>query len=537
MPSLFRRPTAAELWLVPLWGVAIALVIWPAAAVFRRVWAMEPPAAAAERLRFLEHWAGPRALGQTILWCSVIGLAAALLAVVWAWWMRGLGRRGRMWALGVGLSPMLLPSYLAYAGWNLLRSPGTWFGDALAVGPAWMTEWAWRGFAIVGLTLWVWPLALLVLWPAAMRIPQSVMEAMRSDGAPAHLRAAEVLGMLARDLLRAAALCALVMAGSAIPLHVAQVSTYTIWLWSEMNRVPDTRGVWIASLPVLAVAMAGAVFILRLVPTAPREDAELDMQGGQRSIRRPALSTLAHTAAAGGIWAVSVIVPLLLFVLSVREPAAFAGFWRETGRGIGNGLAIGAWVGVIGAGVLLLTWRAFSAAAGDANRNNAAAPVLWLTFAGLVPGVLVGSAFAMLSPVSGMSLVVVAHSVRFVFIAALIGLWLGASEPMELRSLRLIDGANTLRGWLAACVRPRWGIVIGTALALCLLSLHEIESTVQVQPPGLDNLAQYLLDQLHYLRQDQLAAAGATMTGIGLVGAVVSGILLTKPAAPGSERS
>jgi hypothetical protein len=60
---------------------------------------------------------------------------------------------------------------------------------------------------------------------------------------------------------------------------------------------------------------------------------------------------------------------------------------------------------------------------------------------------------------------------------------------------------------------------------------------VQVQPPGLDNLAQYLLDQLHYLRQDQLAAAGATMTGIGLVGAVIGGVLLAKSGPGLSERS
>lgn len=537
MLSLFRRTAAADRWLVPLWAVAIGLVIWPAAAVFRRVWAMEPPAAAAEQIRFLANWSGPKALGQTALWCSVIGLAAASLALVWAWWMRGLGRRGRIWAMGVGLAPLLLPSYLAYAGWNLLRSPGTWLGDALAMGPAWMSTAAWRGFAALGLVLWVWPLALLVLWPAAMRIPQNVLDAMRADGAPRHIRGAEVLGMLARDVLRASGLCALVMAGSAIPLHVAQVNTYTIWLWSEMNRVPDTRGVWIASLPVLALAMLGALFIVRIVPAIPRDDGETDEREAARTSRRPALATLVQTAAACGIWAVSVIVPLLLFVLSVREPAAFAGFWRETGRAIGNGLAIGACVGAIGAAVLLLTWRAVSAAAGPMQRRRVSAPILWLTFAGLVPGVLVGSALAMLAPFSGIALVVVTHSVRFVFIAALIGLWLGASEPAEQRSLRQIDGGNTLRGWLAVCVRPRWGTVAGTAIALGLLSLHEIESTVQVQPPGLDNLAQYLLDQLHYLRQDQLAAAGATMTGIGLVGAVAAGLLLAKSRGRISERS
>ena len=169
-------------------------------------------------------------------------------------------------------------------------------------------------------------------------------------------------------------------------------------------------------------------------------------------------------------------------------------------------------------------------------------PVIWLAIAGLLPGVLVGMAYAQGSPASGIALVVLTHAARFAFIGALLGLWLANSEPPDLRSLRELDSAMTVRGWLEACVRTKWGVVIGAGVAVALLSLHEIESTVQVQPPGLANLAQYLLDQLHYLRQDQLAAAGATMTGLGLLGAIFGGVLLaraspTSPHAPASGRS
>ncbi len=530
MSSLRRRLNAADLGTWFLWGFAFLLVGMPAAQVFRRVWGMPRPAAAAERVEVLGKSA-ILAAGGTLLWCVLIGASAAGVAFVWAWWMRGLGPRARMWAMGVGLTPLLLPSYLAYAGWNLLRSPGSWLGDALAVAPPWASVWAWRGMAIGGLTLWVWPLALLVLAPAAMRVSQGVLDAMRTDGASVAVRARQVIWMLRGDFVRAAALCGLIMAGSAIPLHVAQVNTYTIWLWSEMNRVPDTRGVWIAALPMLVLAVVGAGLVLRLIPARPRDGGEVDPSETHRRAGRAGAGTLILTGAACMVWTVSVIVPLLLFVLSVREPAAYPGFWREAGGGVASGLQVGAWVGGVGAIVLMAVWMVIANGATREQRRGIGGPILWFTVAGLVPGVLVGTAFAQAWTASaspGIALVVMTHLARFVFIAAIIGYWLGNSEPPELRSLRELDGGATVRGWLAACVRPRWGVVAGAGVALCLLSLHEIESTVQVQPPGLDNLAQYLLDQLHYLRQDQLAAAGATMTGIGLVGAVVGGVLMTK---------
>jgi ABC-type Fe3+ transport system permease subunit len=531
MSSLRRHLNAAELGTLFLWGVLFLLVGMPTVQVIKRVWGMPRPDAVIERVEPFRDWSGVIAAGQTVLWCTLIGVGAAGLALVWAWWMRGLGRRGRLWAMGVGLTPLLLPSYLAYAGWNLLRSPGSWLGDALAVAPPWASVWAWRGMAIGGLTLWVWPLALLVLAPAAMRVSQGALDAMKTDGASAGVRAGQVLRMLRGDLVRAVALCGLIMAGSAVPLHVAQVNTYTIWLWSEMNRVPDTRGVWIAALPMLVLAVAGAMFVLQLVPAGPRDAGEVDPSELARPSGRGGAAGPMLTGAACMVWAVSVVVPLLLFVLSVREPAAYPGFWREAGGGVASGLQVGAWVGGLGAIVLLVVWMVVANGATAEQRGGIGPPILWFTVAGLVPGVLVGTAFAQAwtaadSP--GIGLVVVTHLARFVFIAALVGWWLGASEPAELRGLRELDGAATVRGWLEACVRPRWGVVAGTGVALCLLSLHEIESTVQVQPPGLDNLAQYLLDQLHYLRQDQLAAAGATMTGIGLVGAVIGGVLLAR---------
>lgn len=535
MLARLRRFNPADYGTILVCAAAFVLVAMPAAGLIRRLGAMPRPDAAAERVDPFREWSGVWALVQTVLWCGLIGLTASGLAIVWAWWMRGLGRRARVWAMGIGLAPLLLPSYLAYAGWNLLRSPGTWLGDALAVAPVAIAANAWRAFALAGLTLWVWPLALLVLAPAATRIPQSVLEAMRADGAATRVVARHVLRILAPDIARAAALVALVMAGSAIPLHVAQVYTYSIWLWSELNRVPDVRGVWLASWPLWAVAAAGSMFVVRALPGAGRD-------GGAESADAAGVSrgggmSLLLTAFAATLWSCSVIVPLLLFVLSVREVSAFAEFWSQSGAAVGRSALVAAWTGALGALVLLATWAVVSCRRSAEGGRAAWQAVIWLTMIGLAPGVLVGSAMSLAAPASGAGLVVLTHLARFAFVGALLGWWLGASEPGDLRDAREIDGGSTFMGWLIACVRPRWTAAVGAAVAMAMLSLHEIESTVQVLPPGLDNLAQYLLDQLHYLRQDQLAAAGASMTAIGLAGAVVGGLLLAKAPRGESERS
>ena len=107
-----------------LLAVASVLIIVPAAGLIRHLGVLARPRSAVERVDPFREWIGMIALGQTVLWCVLIGVLAAGRALVRAGGTRGLGARGaRVWAMGVGLSPLLLPSYLAYAGWNLLR-PG-----------------------------------------------------------------------------------------------------------------------------------------------------------------------------------------------------------------------------------------------------------------------------------------------------------------------------------------------------------------------------------------------------------------------------
>jgi ABC-type spermidine/putrescine transport system permease subunit II len=63
-------------------------------------------------------------------------------------------------------------------------------------------------------------------------------------------------------------------------------------------------------------------------------------------------------------------------------------------------------------------------------------------------------------------------------------------------------------------------------LAFTCLSLHEIDASIVLQQPGTQSLAQTLLAQLHFARQEEMAAGAIVVVGSGLVVAMVAAALL-----------
>src|SRR5262249_19125526 len=66
-------------------------------------------------------------LVSTLGWCGAIAALATALAWPAAWALRNPNRHSRT-AGALVLVPLLLPMYLAYAGWGLLRAPNSALG-------------------------------------------------------------------------------------------------------------------------------------------------------------------------------------------------------------------------------------------------------------------------------------------------------------------------------------------------------------------------------------------------------------------------
>lgn len=453
------------------------------------------------------------ATGRSLLAAIGIALLATLAAAPAA---RLIARGRARWA-PLLVTPMLMPSYLAYAGWGLARAPGTVLGDALeraaASGARWAPVLTGRTLAIVALALWAFPLASIVLGASIARRDPALDDVLRLD-APSPLARARVVFALHRSaLLSSVALITLVMLGSSVPLHLAQIDTLAIIIWRELSESPRDAWwrAWVSAAPLLAIALLGAWIIgARLVRAAhaPRHDPPRD-----DTLRSPRGAVIAGAIL---VWLLAVGGPLLLFALSIRSPDSLWRFWRLSAAGVTQSLLSALGVTVLTL-LIALTLSLILSTGSRAGARFGAFCVRLLLLGALAPGVLIGAALVESFPrVDPAALPLLAGVARFGFLGA-VGACLGAwAEPPARRDARLLMGAGP-RAWALACLPLQAPLLLGASLAAGLMSLHEIEASVIVQPPGRASLAQQILGYLHFSRMEDMSAAGLWLVGGGVV--------------------
>ncbi|MDX2148911.1 MAG: hypothetical protein SFZ23_15455 [Planctomycetota bacterium] len=469
------------------------------------------------------------ALARTLAVGAVVGIGATLVAVPLAWAVR---RRG--WSAGAWLLVVpILPSYLTFAGWGVVRDPGTWLGDAvadLAQGEPWRWLPAALGttLAILAMVLWAAPLASLILVASLRGVSDAAFDALRLEARPTltgrmRYRATQ-LGLMGQALAVSAGAAALVAMGSAVPLHLAQIKTVGLRAWIELDQRPlETQ--WVAATrcwPLLVVAAIAAAVVVRAIRRASPDSGD-EVTG----------SRLGPGRWVGVFLVVSVGVPLGLLV----SEAGGVGHVRLMGSlhadAIGGSLGVAMATGVCGAAI----------AAGCARWALVRGWLGWgvrllmgvLVAAALSPGVVIGWAYAWawsgfdapealresIAPVVG------AHVARFGALAAAIGAWVALTEPRALAEMIRLDGASGWRGWLGAVVPRQLPALVGAGLLVAALSFQEIESAVMVQPAGVQSFPRVVLAHLHFFRTRDLAACAAWATligggfaaiGVGLIG-------------------
>lgn len=458
---------------------------------------------------------------SAIAWPSValilrsfgIALGIAALATLSAWpaaFALAFARRPAAWFV-LTLAPVLLPPYLASAAWGLLRAPGTPIGDALlraaADGQTWAPVFAGRVTAVFALAIWSWPLAAVIIALRLRETDADALDAARLEARPRRAAVGLLAPPLARASIAAAGMLAVLMLGSAIPLHVAQFETVSLRAWTLLTLLPPSQhaAAWLAAWPAFLAAALAAVLATRAAvwPSARRADAPHQPRRAQLRSRWPAAAALL-------IWALAVVVPLILFTNALEELASVPRTLQ---------LDLDAWLasarasiapGLIAVCITLATWHGLSTGARLARRLTAAAITL-LAFTALAPGILIAAAiarFAAVLPIDPTAwALAAAHVARFGFVAALLGCALAAVEPAWKRDLRCADGARSLRALAASAGPAAIAVPLAAGVLVALLSFHEIEAAVLLTPPGRGALARTLLDRLHYARQEDLSAA------------------------------
>jgi ABC-type Fe3+ transport system permease subunit len=467
-------------------------------------------------------------VAQTILWPLSIAVGAVLIAWPIAW---HLGRSSRPWRAWL-LVPLTMPTYLAYAGYGLLRSPGSWLGDWLeTVG---REHWrdapflAGQGLAWLGLVLWSWPITAGVLMWGVRGLDPTVEDALAIDGRSRLQRAWTRLLLIRGTVLSAIAIVTLIMLGSAIPLHLAQVESWALKLWLALDSLPrhERWRVWVLASPLMLIAVCAGWWISGW---AVRGDIREDHSARERNKRAGLLRNL-PACWMWAVWSLATLIPLGLFAWSIRDRRTLIDFWRINPDAMGWSLVVASLCGGIAAGLAAVVWQLLAERRGQRVLRIL---ITILAASGLAPGVIVGAIVneawnqsTWQQPVAdSVAIIVLAHLARFAWIGALAGAILAALEPRERSEQRAVDGDRSLRGWWLVSGRPAIGALVGTGIVVGLLSFHEIESSVMVQPPGIDGLSRRILQFLHFSQMDDLSAAGVWLVGGGVCLSLLAGWL------------
>jgi ABC-type Fe3+ transport system permease subunit len=477
------------------------------------------------------HWPVVPSLGvvcQTLLWPLSIAIGAVILAWPIAW---HLGRSSRPWRPWL-IVPLTMPTYLAYAGYGLLRSPGSWLGDWLET--AGRTHWrdapflAGQGLAWLGLVLWSWPIATGVLVWGVRGLDPAIEDALSIDGRNLLQRAWTRFLLIRSAVVSAIAFISLIMLGSAIPLHLAQVESWALKLWLALDSLPreERWRVWVLSAPLMLIAASAGWWISGW---AVRSEFREDHAGRERSPRRGLRGRLS-ACWMWTIWSAATLIPLVLFAWSIREGRTLIDFWRINADAVEWSLLVAGLCGLLAALLAASVWMLLCERRG---RLPLRIGIAILAASGLAPGVIVGAIVNeawnlwtwQQAIADSVGILVLAHFARFAWVGALAGAMLAALEPRERREQRSVDGDQSLLGWWLVSGRPACGALVGTGIVVGLLSLHEIESTVMVQPPGIDGLSRRILQFLHFSRMEDLSAAGVWLVGGGVCLSLLAGWL------------
>jgi len=443
----------------------------------------------------------------------------SVLAVVMAWAPARVLARWPRSMTALACVPMLLPPYLAYAGWSLLRAPGSMLGDAVFrassdPGMAWLPMAVGRACAVIGLASWAWPVVAVMLARAMRWQLGSLDEQLSLDGASWGRAMLTRVRVLRGSLVMAFGLVMVVMLGSAIPLHVAQADTFALRLWLRLDQSgPDqAAAIWAAGWPLWLPGMLAGLVVARAAMRSmgsPEADPPMPVRVG-RWTRVVAL----------GVWVVSALVPLALFGVELFDTGLADGlriierFVASADRELGASLILVPVMALIGVVLTLASAMVASAGRFKPGLGRVVGLVLVVSMAGaLAPGVLVGSGIANVGyglpdgVSDGPWLSMAAMIARWSVLPIVGGVMLALSEPRAFASLRWLDTGSSWRGFWAGWLKPHAGVIMAIGCLFALLGFHEIEATVQVASPQWPSLPRKLLNMLHFARDDDLSAA------------------------------
>lgn len=494
---------SAWLLAIPAWFIWLVAALAPLAAVVALLAGPGDDAAAPNAYRAIAP------LPEIFLTTLAYAIVVACLAVLLGWLPgRALGASaGGRWFLPLAvlcLVPICLPSYAVfYAWWQ------SWPADSPVF--AWARERDLipvlrSGTLVLGLVAWTWPIVAWCVAGAAAARPSVRDDLLKLDGLGWPARLLDRLRTDGPALLLGGLIVAIAAFNNTTCFDLAQIHSFG----SELRALESSGGtpaqVVRMAWPTMLTSAAGAAFLWFAVVRLARPTAG-----------SPSRSSFGARAGAVLIWGATVLLPLAILMSRLGLGESLDRFLRLYGGAAGGSIASAVATGGLGALVaigLIAQWRDHRRLV----RLLAGVQTIGWIVIGLLPGTVAALAleacfnrsiqlasFAL--PLDDVvyfrsPILLLAGLARFGFIAALLALWIGRSEPRELADVIRADGADTLPR-LPIALGPRLLAGVVASLGVVgVLAFGETITSARVQPPTGGNLALSLLNAMHYQRPE-----------------------------------
>ena len=457
---------------------------------------------------------------------AAVAAAAVVLGYVPGKVLGGCRRGFEAWLL-VLLMPVVLPRYVHYYAWMLVLSPTSKLGAYLATRMA-VARAVHTVVCCAVLVLWLWPLAALVLAGGWRSTDRGVWDSALLEAGRLRRFWSVVFPILRRWLLLAFGVCFVLALSEFATFHLGGVRTMGTELAVLYQQSGSEAVVATAAWPVV---VAAALIAVALTTTSKKWQMREVVSEAVESRRWGGWLVVAV------LFAVSFLVPVGLLVGNVRDARPFGQFITLHYDGLLWSLV------VAGAAAVTAVVIAFAAVGPEAPGRRGAgmsgrlgrigfSVVRFTVFvAALVPGSVVAVALLKMLGWVGPELlrqswyvVSAGQATRFAGVVVILLILGRAGRRRQMLEMAVLDGASRRQRWWYVWWPQSWPILLCSVLLVGMLSVTELSATMVLLPAGLPNFAQRLLNQMHYLREQDVIACCVVLTVVFLL--LISGVVV-----------
>jgi ABC-type Fe3+ transport system permease subunit len=438
----------------------------------------------------------------------------------------GTSRQGKFLIFVLLLMPLVLPPYILQYCWRILYSPTTFLGDYIATREhlAKSIEY----FVSSGVMIfWFWPLAALLMSQGWQKIDKDLLQSasMETNGFGVFRKI--ILPLLAKYIIAAFGVCFILCISEFTTFHLAGIRTIGTELAVLYQSAPPKAAEAVvvrAAWPVFAAAIIVAVILTAILK--------------RRSVFDSANDALHFKSRRGDflvlitLFVISFVIPVFVLISSIANLTALKQFFKlhleDTGWSILT-CAIAALLAYLIAGGVGLLERI-----GRIGRCLFVTASIIIVTAMLVPAALIAVMMLKIMAIYNFpdwlrqSFIIVSAglAIRYSAIALIVIILLRTSQQRQLIEMARLDGASEYEVFLHIKLPQFWRPFIGIILLIFMLGISETALTGILLPAGVPNFAQFLLNQMHYARDQQVIAACSVLFMVFIVLAIIFVLLI-----------